>query len=64
MGIHTAFEIQHPGARLAFRLGITQLRPRFRRLRLLFLLFLLRLCHCFCCGPSSSATASDSFISL
>ena len=43
MGIHTAFEIQHPGARLAFRLGITQLRPRFGRLRLLFLLFLLRL---------------------
>ena len=42
MGIHAAFEIQHPGARLAFRLHVTQLRPRFRGLRLLFLLFLLR----------------------
>jgi hypothetical protein len=64
MGIHTAFEIQHPGARLAFRLGITQLRPRFGRLRLLFLLFLLRLMPLLLLRPSSSATASDSFISL
>jgi hypothetical protein len=28
MGIHTAFEIQHPGARLAFG-SVTQLRPRW-----------------------------------
>ena len=42
MGVHTAFEIQHPGTRLAVWLRRPELSPRPGRFRLLFVLFLLR----------------------
>ena len=42
VGIHTAFKIQHPGARFSVRLGGSQLCPRLCRFCFLLELFLLR----------------------